>query len=109
MQKAYSLQPNEINQAQQLDEERKTCLAQIGALTLDMETARAQLPLVDQKRRQYLQSLVERYGVTEYRSARIDGNNLVCDLPDGPSAQASPLPVPDAGKPNGVEVLTAKN
>jgi phosphoglycolate phosphatase-like HAD superfamily hydrolase len=101
MQKAYSLQSHEINQAQQLDEERKTVLAQIGALTLDMEAARAQLPIVEQRRRQHLQNLVQQHGVTEYRSARIEGPNLICDVPDEQPAQQ----IPQLGRTNGLEVL----
>jgi hypothetical protein len=100
MQKAFSLQPNEVNQAQQIEEERKNVLAQIGALTLDMEQARAQLPVVEQRRRQYLQTLVQQYGVTEFRTARIEGNNLICDVADGPQ----PLP-PTPARTNGMELL----
>jgi hypothetical protein len=84
MQKAFGLQPNELAEAQQLDEERTRVLAQIGALTLDMETARAALPVVEQRRRQYLAKLVQQYGITEYRGARLENGNLICDLPDGP-------------------------
>ena len=94
MQKAYSLDPHEMRQAQQLDEERRTVLAQIGALTLDMEAARAQLPIVEQRRRQHLQSLVDQHGIKEYRSARIEGNNLICDMPDMPVPAAAPVAVP---------------
>jgi hypothetical protein len=101
MQRAFSLQPHEINQAQQIDEERKTVLAQIGALTLDMETARAQLPVVEQKRRQYLANLVQLYGITDYRAARLEGGNLICDLPDAPQAQAPPDPPLPAPRVNG--------
>jgi len=90
MQKAFSLQQNELNQANALEEERKNILAQIGALTLDMETARAALPVADQKRRQFLASLVQHYGVTDYRGARLENGNLICDLPDAPEPPAIP-------------------
>jgi len=90
MQKAFSLQQNEINQAQALEEERKNVLAQIGALTIDMENARAALPIVEQKRRQFLGALVQQYGVTDYRGARLENGNLICDLPDAPVPAAIP-------------------
>jgi len=99
MQKAFSLQPNEMNQATALDEERKTVLAQIGALTLDMETARAALPVVEQKRREFLASLVKQYQVGDYRSARLEGSNLICDMPDPPQA------MPPQRVNGGMEVL----
>jgi len=88
MQKAFSLQPKEIAQAQQLDQERTTVLAQIGALTLDMEAARAQLPIVEQKRRQYLAALVQQYGIIDYRAARMENGNLICEVPDEPTVAA---------------------
>lgn len=114
MQKAFSLAPNEVQQTQQLDQERTEVLAQIGALTLDMETARASLPLVERKRREYLATLVRKYGVTEYRTASIQGGNLVCDLPDGPQTMQPPEALTgDAklanGRANGgMEVLTGR-
>lgn len=93
MQKAFSLQPHERQQAQQLDEERKTILAQIGALTLDMESARAQLPIVEQKRRQHLQNLIQQYCVGDYRAAKLEDGNLICDVVEAQEPKG-PLPVP---------------
>ncbi len=101
MQKAFSLQQHEISQANALDEERKSVLAQIGALTLDMETARAQLPNVEQKRREFLAGLVKQYVAGDYRSARLENGNLVCDVPDAPEAKMIPTRVN-----GGMEVLS---
>lgn len=114
MQKAFSLEPHDLQQTQKLDQERTEVLAQIGALTLDMETARASLPLVERKRREHLAGLVQKFGVTEYRSAAIQGNNLVCDLPDPPpqplsdprfaQGRVTGIDGPSDGKTNGMAI-----
>jgi hypothetical protein len=85
MQKAFSLQPHETAQAQALDEERRNLLARLGAATLEMESVRGQLPTLDQRGRTLVQSIAQRTGVREFISARIDGANLVCEVPNEPA------------------------
>ena len=101
--KAYSLNNHEIAQAQALEEERRNLLARFGGITLEMETIRAQLPQLDQRSRALVQTVVQRAGVPEFRTARIDGANLICDLPDEPMQPETPHagPVVDIQRVNG--------
>lgn len=89
MQRAFSLQPYEVAQAQTLDQERQALFGRFGALTLEMEAVRAQLPSVEQRTRTMIQSFAQRIGVRNYSSARIDGANLICELPE-----EAPQPTP---------------
>ena len=58
MQKAFSLQQNEMQQASQLDEERRNLLADYGAIELNRERIRNRLPQVEQAQRELVQRAV---------------------------------------------------
>jgi hypothetical protein len=108
MQKAFSLQPHETAQAQALDEERRNLLARLGGATLEMEAVRSQLPTLDQRGRTLVQSVAQRVGVREFLTARIDGPNLVCELPNetpAPPSLASGIES-DIGRINGEAIAT---
>ena len=84
MQKAYSLQQFEIAQAQTLEEERRNLLARFGAVTLEMEGVRAQIPALEQRLRTLVQAAAQRVGTRNFINARIEGPNLICEMPDEP-------------------------
>jgi hypothetical protein len=85
MQKAYSLQQFEIAQAQALEEERRNLLARFGAVTLEMESVRAQIPALEQRLRTLVQAAAQRVGTRNFINARIEGPNLICEMPDEPA------------------------
>jgi len=102
MQKAFSLQPNELQQSQALESERLELLAQLGSMQLENERIRARLPQVIELQRKLVQGAVQRLGIERYNVAHIDRTNVIVDLPD---EQAS-LPTTDENAhPNGVAKL----
>jgi hypothetical protein len=101
MQKAFSLQQNEMQQASQLDEERRNLLADYGAIELNRERIRNRLPQVEQAQRELVQRAVERVGVERYTTARFDRTNLVVELPDEPQLPAPPPSGDAESHPNG--------
>jgi hypothetical protein len=106
MERAYNLQPEELQQQQQLDIEQRDTLAQFGALTLQLEQVRARLPQIEERQRSLITQVARRHSVGSYLTARIAGANLVCQFPD---------PVPDDGpqivrgvKPNGQPAIATE-
>jgi len=84
MQKAYSLQPEEIRQAKQLEEEQRNLLAQLGSMSLQKKQITKRLPQIEEEQRRMIRGVVERCGVSQYNFARVDGSNLVVEVPDQP-------------------------
>jgi hypothetical protein len=82
MERAYNLQPEELQQQQQLEIEQRDCLAQFGALTLQLEQARARLPQIEERQRSMITQVARRLNIGNYLTARIAGGNLVCQFPD---------------------------
>ena len=82
MEKAYSLQPSEIQQSEEIQNDRQRLLAQFGALTLDLETCRAGITACADRERTVTRGVIQRLGVTEFQAARIAGTNLLCQVPD---------------------------
>src|SRR5215467_4368803 len=85
MQKAYSLQPDEMRQASQLEEEQKTLLARYGALEIDRKNIRKRLPQIEEQQRGLIRNIVQRLGIQQFNAARVDGNNVIVDTPDQPA------------------------
>ena len=95
MQRAYSLQPNEQQEAAALEAEHRNLLAQYGALMIDKARIKKALPASEEKQRQLLRRCLERHGVTQFNAARMDGMNILVDLPDEAAlAPVGPVPVP---------------
>jgi hypothetical protein len=88
MQKAYSLQPEEIRQAQQLQNEQRDLLAQLGSMSLEKKRISKRIPQIEEDQRKLVRSAVARVGVDQFSAARIDGSNLILEVPD----QAAPAP-----------------
>jgi hypothetical protein len=98
MQKAFSLQPEEAQHARQLEEEQRNLLAQLGSMTLQKKAINKRLPQIEEEQRKLVRSAVGRCGVEQFSAARIDGTNLLIEIPDAPPAPLMPI---DGGKPNG--------
>jgi hypothetical protein len=107
MQKAFSLQPHEQQQVQQLEEEHRNLLAEYGRITLTGQQIRKVLPGLEEKQRALLRSVVARNGVMQFNTARFDGANVIVDVPDAPLAE--PVAALPAARPNGMEPLTERN
>jgi DNA anti-recombination protein RmuC len=103
MQKAFSLQPEETQHAKQLEEEQRNLLAQLGSMGLQKKAINKRLPQIEEEQRKLVRGVVSRVGVEQFSAARIDGTNLLIEIPDAPAPAPAPaLPVPiDGGKPNG--------
>lgn len=84
MERAYNLEPHELQQQQQLSEEHQRALAEFGGLTLQMENVRTRIPQLEQKQRELVSAVAQRHGVTNFIAARIINRNLICQLPDEP-------------------------
>lgn len=96
MQRAYSLQPNEQQEAAALEQEHRNLLAQYGALMIDKARIRKALPASEEKQRALLRRCLERHGVTQFNAARMDGPNILVELPDAPEALTPPPAIPEA-------------
>jgi hypothetical protein len=84
MQKAFSLQPEEIRQTKQLEEEQRNLLAQFGAIEIQRKQIRKRLPQIEEEQRKLVRNVTQRVGIEQFNAARIDGGNLLLDLPDQP-------------------------
>lgn len=88
MEKTFQLDQRESAMLQSLDQERTQALAAIGALSLDMETARKNLDVAQQKQQSFLRQAVMTRGVDRFENARMQNGALVVALPDAPPASA---------------------
>ena len=94
-----------MGQLQGLDQERTQALAVIGALSLDMETARKNLEAAAERQRQFIRAALEKREVTRYNNAQVRNGSLAVDLPDAPQDEVGF----SADKPNGAAALSANN
>ena len=102
MQKAFSLNQDEQQQAAQLEGEHRDLLAQLGAISLDRKRIKKALPANEEKQRGLLRRVIDRHGVEQYTAARLQGTNLVVEIPDAPPALPAPPPID--GHVNGAAV-----
>lgn len=101
MEKTYQLDQRESAMLQSLDQERTQALAAIGALSLDMETARKNLDGAQQKQQSFLRQAVMTRGVDRFENARMQNGALVVSLPDAPSPTLTASIEKDIAKANG--------
>lgn len=94
MEKTYQLEQPEAAYLQQLDQERTQALAAVGALSLDMETARKNLDSVAERQRAFLQQALASRSVGKFENARMQDGALVVKLPDPPVVAEAPLAEP---------------
>lgn len=98
MTKAFSLQPEEQRMAKGLEEEQRNLLAQLGSISLQKKNIKKRLPQIEDEQRKLVRGVVARVGVDQFNAARIDGNNLILDIPEG---MPTPQPIDLAPPPNG--------
>ena len=101
MEKAYSLKPEEMAFMQQMRAEETHALAQFGAATLELQAAEKRLAAMREKEQTFVRTALVGRGVTNFETARVNGPNIECKLPDPPPAPAAPA----TEKPNGATPL----
>ena len=86
MEKTFHLNDKEQAMLQQTDQERINALAQVGALSLDMETARKTLEAVQQRQQSFIRQAIVSRGVERFENARMQNGALIVTVPDEPTA-----------------------
>jgi hypothetical protein len=87
MEKTYQLDQREMGLFQQADQERTQALAVVGALSLDMETARKNLDTAAERQRMLIRQALSTRNVERYDNARVANGALFVSLPDAPASQ----------------------
>jgi len=78
-----------------LNRQHQQTLANIGAATLQLEAAKAQLPQIEQQQRQLTQEVIQRLGIQDFVGARIEeGNVIVRFRGEAPDLGVGPRVVP---------------
>jgi hypothetical protein len=91
VEKTYALEQKEAQQLGQLDQERTQALAVVGALSLDMETARKNLEAIAERQRSYLRMALDKRGVERFDNARIQNGEIIVNVPDQAAPEAIPM------------------
>lgn len=99
--KAFSLSTSEQQHYQQLEGEHQRLTAQFGALTLEMEEVRKALAMSQEKQRVLVTAAILRQGVTQFNAARIEGPNLICEVPESALEPIPNRPTLINGAPQG--------
>src|SRR5215467_9744812 len=99
MEKTFQLEPKELQFYSSLEQEQQQALAQVGALSLDLEAAKTSLQTVQERHRSFIRTAVLHRGIDQFHSARITQGQLHCSLPDVPPEL--PPPAPDKQLVNG--------
>lgn len=90
MEKTYQLDQREMATFQQADQERTQALAVVGALSIDMETARKNLDSTQERQRMLIRQALSTRNVERYDNARVQNGNLFVSMPDMPIAAPEP-------------------
>jgi hypothetical protein len=109
MEKSYQLDQKEMNLLQPLDQERTNALATIGALSLDMETARKNLDTAAERQRAFIRQALINRGVDRFDNARIQNGALLVTIPDSNPATDNPAGMRVADRPNGTPADVREN
>lgn len=82
MEKTIKWEPSEAMQIQQLEQERVNTLAQIGALMMDLDTAKKGLEGVNERHKSTIRQILQARGITQYDSGRPIQGGIVLNVPD---------------------------
>lgn len=93
MEKTYQLDQREAALFGQADQERTQALAVVGALSLDMETARKNLDTAAERQRMLIRQALSTRGVERYENARVQNGSLFVSMSDMPIS----VPEPEGG------------
>lgn len=94
MEKSFPLDQKEAVLLSQLDQERTQALAQVGALSLDMEQARKNLDVAAERQRSFIRQALVARGVERFQNARVQEGALIVTMPEAlPALALEPAPV----------------
>jgi hypothetical protein len=82
MEKTIQLDQRELQQAGQIDQARMQALAQIGALSMDMEQAKRNLEVANEQQRSFMRQALAAHGIEQFDSARPVPNGILVTIPD---------------------------
>ena len=82
MEKMIKWEASEAMQMQAIDQEKLQILAQIGALMMDLDTAKKNLETVNGKQKIAIQQIASNHGVNQIESARPVPGGIVLQVPD---------------------------
>ena len=88
MEKTFQLDQKELAVLQQADQERTMALAQVGALSLDMETARKNLDAAQERQKFHIRQAVTARGIERFAAARQQDSTLIVAIMEEPPAAA---------------------
>lgn len=82
MEKTIKWDQNEIPVMQSIDNERTQCLAQIGALMMELENAKKNLDTINGRQRSAVQQAISSRGIMQFESARPILGGVVLQVPE---------------------------
>ena len=94
MEKSIKWEGNEAMMMQGLDQKKTQALAQIGALMMDLETAKKNLEAVNEEFKSAIRNALASRGINQVETARPVPGGLIVNIPDVPESH-------QLGKPNG--------
>jgi hypothetical protein len=101
MQRTFTLEPNEQRVLAGLEQENTNTLARVGAIMLDLETARQQLAMVQEKQRGFLREAMTARHIEQFQEARVINGQIVAQLPDEILPAPTPITAAKDGPVNG--------
>lgn len=99
MQRTFSLEQHEQRTLSALEQENMQALARVGALMMDLETARQQVALTQDKQRMFLRTALAARNVDQFQEARVINGQIVAQFPDEPALAEIPKQRPDFERP----------
>jgi hypothetical protein len=82
MEKSIAFSPIETALFQQMEQERTNALAQIGALMMDLETAKKNLEMANERRNTFVKQIIAGNGINQFESVRPSREGLVVSIPE---------------------------
>ena len=82
MEKTIKWEASEATQMQGIEQERTQVLAQIGALMMDLETAKKNLDNITGRQRAVIQQALQTRGIQQFESARPIQGGVVLQISD---------------------------
>lgn len=82
MEKTIQLDSKESAMVAAIDQERTNALAQVGALSLDMEQARKNLDSAAERQRSFIRQALAIRGIDRFDNARVQNGALHVSMPE---------------------------
>jgi hypothetical protein len=103
MEKSFQLDQRENALLGQVEQARTQALAAIGALSLDMETAKKNLDMVAEQQRYHIRQALLTRNIERYENARVQNGSLIVLMPESdPPAMSNLEGMKIVDRPNGM-------